>query len=202
MHLYTMIFLSLLAGWGLKAIFNRINRQFAMILIVVCGGLILLEYYTPLPLTNLTPPTIYQTIGTEEGDFSVLSLPVGWNNQSYNSGFSPIGSLQFFQSVYQKKGFRATVARIPTERIQYYLDKPLFKYLVQPNIRTPDKEDLDKDLVQKTFQDFHIKYIVLHKDYYLAKKKGSGQTQELIESILSAEKIQEDDQTTTYRLTY
>jgi hypothetical protein len=202
MHIYTMIFVSLLAGWGFKAVLERINHPFALLLIIVSSGLILLEYYTPLPTTDLATPTTYQTISEDPGDFSVLSLPVGWNNQSYNSGFSPMGSLQFFQSIHEKKSFRATVARIPTQRIHFYLDKPLFKYLVQPDIRIPDSEDQNQNLAKKTFQDFHIKYIVLHKDYYLAKKKSMGQSQELIEKVLNAEKIHEDSETATYKLTF
>ncbi len=200
MQIYTMICLAVLAGFGIKATLTRFNFATKILLTLGISLLILFEYYTPLPLTDLTAPPIYKTIQEDRSDFSVLSLPVGWNNQSFNTGFSPIGSLQFFQTAHEHKSFRATVARVPTQNIHYYLDKPLFKYLTQPDLRIPDKDDLDPDLAQKTFSDFHIKYIVMHKKYYLQKKKSAGQTQELIEGVLKAEKIQEDNDIVTYKL--
>lgn len=197
MQLYTMTALAILASFGIKLVTERFSKL-ALPLTAVLGALIIFEFYTPLPTTDLTPPPIYQTIGQESGDFAVLSLPVGWNNQAFNSGFSPIGSLQFFQTVHHKKSFRATVARIPTENIYYYLDKPLFKYITQPDKRVPDKNDLNPELVKKTFKDMNVKYIVYHKDLYA--KKSSGSTMELLESVLGAKKISEDEETISYQI--
>lgn len=200
MHIYTMTAVSLLVAFGSAYLLQILKSKWPGVIVVVLGILMLVEYYTPLPLTDLTPPTIYQTISQEAGDFAVLSLPVGWNNQSLNTGFSPIGSLQYFQAIHEKKAFRATVARIPHQHIQYYLDKPLFKYLVQPNQRVPDTDDLDTNLAKKTFSDFHIRYIVVHKDKYELKKAGVGDSLKLIETVLGGKKIWEEGTVVAYQI--
>lgn len=201
MQIYTMISLAVLAGFGVKALEKIIKRKWLFPIIASLAILIIIEYYTPLPYTDLTPPPIYRNISQDHNDFAVLSLPVGWNNQSFNTGYSPIGSLQFFQSVHEHKGFRATVARIPTSNIFYYLDKPLFKYLTQPDKRMPDKDDLNTELVKKTFGEMNIKYIVIHKNLYDPKKgRVPGRSLELIETVLKATKISEDDNTVSYRI--
>lgn len=193
MQLYTMMALSIMAAFGIKELLGKINEKLGFALVIIVSLIILTEYYTPLPYTDLTPPKIYQTIAATPGDFAVLDLPVGWNNQSYNTGYSPIGSLQYFQAVYHKKAFRATVARIPTQNIYYYLNKPLFKYLAQPDRRIPDQDDLNVELVKKTFKDMGIKYIVFHKDLYDPKKaRTPGQSLELIDNVLGAKKVYDD----------
>ncbi|MCG2685865.1 hypothetical protein L6258_00655, partial [Candidatus Parcubacteria bacterium] len=203
MNPFVMLPLAILAANGLmilqkqsqslKKKFQILNSKFQTIFPVLCSLFIvftLIEFLPlPFPTTDLQVPAIYHEIAKDPGDFSVLTLPLGFNSGNIQLGPSPIGSLQFVQTVHQKPSFRATVARLPASAFDYYRDLPLIKYFLDPS-NPPDADDTNPELVQQVFKDqLHIKYIVIHHDKY--KKLPIGETQKLIENVLQAEKIYE-----------
>lgn len=203
MNPFLMLPMALLAARGMLTLrkplrqlvkqFSIINSQFSNLYPILCSLFIVftLAEFLPLPFptTDLRVPTIYHEIAKDPGDFSVLTLPLGFNSGNIQLGPSPIGSLQFVQTVHQKPSFRATVARLPASAFDYYRDLPLIKYFLDPS-RPPDDQDTNPELVQQVFKDqLHIKYIVIHHDKY--KKLPIGETQKLIEEVLQTEKIYE-----------
>ena len=150
------------------------------------------------PTTDLRAPKIYQQIAKDREDFSVLNLPIGFNSGQIALGVTPIGSLQFFQTIHLHPSFRGTVARLPISAFDYYRQLPLFKYLLSPN-DTPDSDDLNKELVKETFKkQLNIKYIVIHKDKYT--KIPLGETENLIKEVLGGKLISEEGQISAYQI--
>jgi len=150
------------------------------------------------PTTDLTAPNIYYQIAQDSEEVSVLTLPVGFNSGNIALGQSPTGSLQYYQTIHRKPSFRGTVARLPIWAFDYYRDLPLFKYLIDPSQKL-DKQDLDPVLVKAVFQNqLHIKYIIIHRDKYY--KVPLGKTEELLVTVLGAEKIWEEGNVTAYIL--
>lgn len=197
---FLMMSVAILAAFGISQIANLIkNRLLLHTSSFLLLTFLLLEFYpAPFPTTNLTPPRIYQQIAQDQGYFSVLTLPLGFNSGQIALGISPIGSLQFYQVYHQRPSFRGTVARLPSWAFDYYRRLPLFKYLLNPQ-GTPNTEDTNPALAQKTFKEqLHIKYIVIHKDKY--GKVPLGASERLIQEVLGAQKIYEEGSITAYQI--
>lgn len=197
---FLMMSLAALAAYGLAQLAQLIKNRFILhtsyfILFIS----LLLEFFpAPFPTTQLTPPPIYQQVAKDPGQFSVLTLPLGFNSGQVALGLSPIGSLQFYQVYHQKPSFRGTVARLPSWAFDYYRQLPLIKYLLDPR-GLPDPEDTEPALVQKTFKEqLHIKYVVIHKDKY--GKLPIVESEKLIQEVLGAKKIYEEGALVAYQI--
>ncbi len=196
----TMLGLTVLVGFSLSWLLTKLNSKFLKYSLITCVcGLILFEYIpTPFPTADTTPPDVYKQISQEDDDFAILDLPVGWNTGNFLYGYGPIGTLQLYQATHQKKIFRGTVARLPVQNIVYYQTIPLLKYLAKPT--TPDNDDLNPELVKKTFKDLKVKYIFIHRKYYEAGNRTLGQGEDLIQSVLKAKKFYDQEGVVGYRL--
>lgn len=197
---FLMMALSLIAGGGMVRLFSLVAWQKAVFaLYVITLGLLAVEFFpAPFPTTDLSAPKAYAQITADPGNFSVLSLPLGFNSGQVALGPSPIGSLQFYQVYYEKPSFRGTVARLPSWAFDYYRKLPLIKYFLNPSA-APDSEDLNGELVNKIFKEqLRIKYIVVHRDKY--KKFPIGESEKLITQVLGAKKIFDEGVISTYQL--
>lgn len=195
-----MLSLSLLASICLQNLLARFNsNRMKQRLIILTSVLILLEYLPiPFPTTDLRSPNIYQEIARDRGNFSVLTLPLGFNSGNIALGRSPIGSLQYFQVVHQHPSFRGTVARLPAATFDYYRQLPLIKILINPSA-PPDANDLDKELVVETIKNqLRVKYIVLHKDKFVGDEYN--RTLNLLNLSLDLELMGEDERVVAYKL--
>lgn len=100
-----MLCVSVLAGFGLKYILERIRttkKRFAFTALVSC--LILFEFTNipPFHVTDISkPPLVYQWIKEQKGDFAIVEYPLG---ESVGPGESAIpNDYLFYQRVHQKK---------------------------------------------------------------------------------------------------
>ncbi len=175
------------------------DAKTSAIIIISVTLLIIAEYLqVPFPLTDLRSPEIYKTIGNDNGQFSVLILPLGFNSGNVALGKSPIGSLQYFQVIHKHPSFRGTVARLPAATFDYYRNLPLIKYLIDPS-RTPDEEDLESIQAYATIKNqLNVGYIIIHKNKY--EDKTYKKVQEVLERTLPLEFISEDEKTISYKL--
>lgn len=197
---FLMLSLSIVISLLFSSLLKKIRSAKISAFIVITVTLLIIVEYLPItfPLTDLRPPEIYKTIGNDNGHFSVLVLPLGFNSGNVALGKSPIGSLQYFQVIHKHPSFRGTVARLPAWTFDYYRKLPLIKYLIDPS-RTPDEDDNDRAKVYATIKNqLNVGYIVIHKNKY------EGETYKKIQGILSKilplEFISEDEKTISYRL--
>lgn len=205
---FLMMPLAILAAHSLAVLFEKLKTQRflpitnnQLLTTIAASTLILFEYLSfPFPTTSLQAPEVYRQIRNELGQFAVLTLPLGFNSGQISLGPSPIGSLQFYQTVHQKPSFRGTVARLPSWAFDYYRNLPLIKYFLNPQ-STPDADDTSPEKVVPVFRNqLRIKYIVMHKDKYREAKFPTGDTEKLIKEVLGAEKIYEEGEIVGYKL--
>lgn len=190
---FFMLPVAILAGITTAHLLKKFRGYSQYLVLGLLAILVLFEYYPgQIPTTNLTPPSIYNQIAQEKGDFTVLDLPVGWSTGNFGFGVFPIGSLQYFQSIHQKKIFRGTVARLPVKNVEYYKGIPGLKFLADPSIG--NKDDQNSTLVRKTFKDLKIKYIIVHKKYYdQGIANNYGGTLRYLEDVVGAKKVYEQN---------
>lgn len=181
--------LSILVALCLKKAAENRSRIFSFVLFTFYLSLITFEYLTiPFPTLDLTTKSIFDTIRNDPQNKAVLTLPLGFNSGNYVLGASPIGSLQFYQTYFQKPSFRGTVARLPFENFEYYQKIPLVSYLLDPE-QPIDFEGLkkDKEQIKEVFKNqLHIKYILVFENKY---KKSLGETYRVIKEILDGKEI-------------
>ena len=105
------------------------------------GAAVLFEHAAfPIPLTDARVPPIYEQIGAEPGEFTVMHLPLGWR-----TSFGPLGSertqLQMYQTVHGKPIIGGNIARAPSFKMEYFRRLPLFRALADVEMyREPDAE--------------------------------------------------------------
>ncbi|MCL5004198.1 MAG: hypothetical protein M1352_02920 [Patescibacteria group bacterium] len=184
--------LSILAGLGLTQILDKLKNAYlksALFLAIIF--LVAAEYLPlPFPTTDLTSKPVFDAIRSDPSNKAVLTLPLGFNSGNYVLGDSPIGSLQFYQSYFQKPSFRATVARVPYSYFEYYQNLPLIPYLINP-VGEPPKIDYDKSVVRNILQNsLGIKYILVFENKYT---KPLGQTLNLLKEVAGAKEFYNRD---------
>lgn len=196
---FLMLPLAVVSGIVLSKFLEKLKEK-GIFLFLFLSGLVLFEYYPgKIPTTDLTPPEIYHQIAKDKGDFTVLDLPVGWSTGGFGFGTFPIGSLQYYQSIHQKKEFRATIARLPAKNVEFYKGIPGLRYLADSSVGNQD--DQNKELVRKTFKDLKIKYITVSDKYYkTGKGRGKLGSIQYLEQVVGAKKISDKDGVLAYLL--
>lgn len=193
--------IAVVSSFSLALLLENYRRKVIRILLsLLLLATVFIEYYpTQFPTTDLRAPEIYKEIAKDTSFFSVMVLPLGFNSGQIALGQSPIGSLQFYQTIHQKPSFRGTVARLPSWAFDYYRKLPVVKYFISPSGK-PDEADFNSEEARRTFIDnLHVKYIVIHKKKY-GKNIILGETENLIINVLKGYKIYEKEEIVAYKI--
>lgn len=205
---FLMMPLAILAAKGFLLLVSSLNSKFKILnswklnlVFALPLTFIVLEFLQlPFPTTNLRPPKIYEIIANDPRPVAVLDLPLGFNSGNISLGYTPIGSLQYYQVIHQHASFRGTVARIPTWAFDYYRELPVIKYFLNPD-KPPDEKDLNPILAKKTLKEkLNVGYIIVHRGVYKEKSIPFGKTEDLINNVLGARKIYEENNVVAYKL--
>ncbi|MEW5959953.1 MAG: interleukin-like EMT inducer domain-containing protein, partial [Chloroflexota bacterium] len=140
------------------------------------------QYSVPLPLTDARIPPVYDQIGAEPDDFTLLQLPLGWRN-SYGTLGAERTQVQYYQAAHQRPMLGGNTSRNPAFKFDYYRQIPLFYALTETELYRP----VDETTWQRARQQaaelmtlYNIKYLVIHQpipyrrpyeDTYLATRK-------------------------------
>ena len=175
--LMLMLSLAVIAGYGCKELFSRINnreksRKIYNKKIVACliTAVILFEFLAvPYPLSNASVPRIYEKIFTNSNseDYAILELP-------FNGRF--ISEFMYYQTYHGKKLVGGATARTPPYAIKFTDNTPFIKQLYNPYpylVNNYEQKDIfvihnSSKLTYNILNYYNIRYIVLHKDveYY------------------------------------
>jgi len=198
--------LGVLAGYGYfrleSLILSKVNIYKNLVvwpIFLVVMFMIGLEYVSmPMRLQKMSIPPVYNNIKADKDDCTVLELPLWWTSGHRSEG-DVITKIQYYQTYHEKKILNGSVSRVPDALFDYYLQYPGIKYLIDVNTKTPDRADLDKNVVLiKWKNDFNIKYIVLHKEYY--EWSDYYKIREYLENVIGVEKWYEDEGEIAYVL--
>lgn len=187
MFSFLILPLSVLVSSAFFQLIKGLKKPVFYLFISSCLLLLIFEYLPiPFPTTDISSKPVFNLIQKDPENKAVLVLPLGFNSGNYVLGQSPIGSLQFYQSYFQKPSFRGTVARLPYSNFEYYSKIPVFSFLIDPSNSPLDKNFDPVTTRNKLKKDLDIKYILVFEKKY---KRPMGQTLEFLEKTLLAKKF-------------
>jgi len=161
-----MLSLAVLVAFAAVWIAQKIKKK--VLLFTVYGLLltgILFEHSAiPLPLTDARIPDIYSQIAREPGDFSVLTLPLGWRNSFGQQGAEDTRA-QYYQSALGKFIFPANIQRNPPFLFDYFDRIPIFHSITELEFyNSVSDEDIarDKTSAPALMAFFDVRYVVVN----------------------------------------
>lgn len=163
-----MLPLAVLSAFALKVLLSRLGKQGKILAAWMVSSVIIFEFLAvPFPLNDMTVPDVYYQIAKDkQGDFAVMNLPLGWNNNDEALGQTVLGNLQYYQVVHQRPIFRGTVARLPHENFEFYRRRPGMETLIYPARCGYTMSEEDVAAVRKTLADFKVGYIVVFPNLF------------------------------------
>lgn len=161
-----MLPLAVLAAFALKSLTSGFSGFLKLVAVEIVSVIIIFEFLAiPFPLNKMEVPSVYYEIAKDEGDFAVMNLPLGWNNNDEALGQTVLGNLQYYQVVHQHPILRGTVARLPNENFDFYRKTPGMDFLIYP---ASCNYSMTGELaeVRQALADFKVKYIVVFPNLF------------------------------------
>ena len=163
--------LAILAAIGAKVLLDWIShhgRQFrgavpVIGLAVLC--LVVFEYWTPPnSLSRLGTPQVLQEISHEPGNFAVIDAPLGRSTWTLAGTQSGALMADYYSRIYGKRNFGGYLSRAPNSTVFWIGEQPGIRYLSCPSCPgLPGPEDLDAAAVRATFEQYGVRYVVVHR---------------------------------------
>jgi len=152
-------------------------------------GLLFEHLSTPLPLSDLRIPEVYQTIARDSGDFTVLEIPLAWRN-----GYRMTGTLdqammfaQFYQTAHRRPILGGNTSRNPELKFQYFTETPVINSIIAVETgHTLDDATLarDKQLAPDVLRFFGVRYVVWHSPRNSQHRAALDAARAYIEDVL------------------
>jgi hypothetical protein len=123
------------------------------------------QYSVPLSLTDARIPGVYEQIGAEPDDFTIMQLPLGWRN-SYGTLGAEQTQLQYYQAAHTRPMLGGNTSRNPAFKFDYYRHIPLFQALTETELyRSVDEVTLERARTQaaELMTLYNIKYLVIQE---------------------------------------
>lgn len=160
-----MLSIAVLSGGGTAIILTRFRGY--QVLYGLIPVLLLVEHSgIPLSMSNLAAPLIYHTIAADQGQFSVLDLPISWSSSTAVQGELYTQS-QFYQTVHHKSLLGGNTSRPPPFQFQYFNRLPVLHTLIQlENGGTVDGGTATADEMNAPdlVRFFGIRYVIARND--------------------------------------
>lgn len=209
--------LAVLVGYGIAWLLTQSSRLTHHTLrrvlpsayaILLCG--LLFEHLAiPLPLSDMRIPDVYRTIARDEGDFTVLEIPLAWRN-----GYRMTGTLdqammfaQWYQTAHRRPILGGNTSRNPELKFQYFTEAPLIRSLI--SVETGHHLDEttiahDRELAPEVLRFFGVRYVVWHSPRNPHNRAALDAARAYIENVLPVTKFydttDEVGQTIAYRV--
>jgi hypothetical protein len=160
--------LAVLAALGTDVLIRRLRENYRKLVPLAATLLlffVILEYWTPPnDLFSLEAPAVFQAIGDEPGDFSIVHVPLGratWTGFGLRSENS-----DYYVTIHGKPTFGGYISRAPLETVNWLYYQPGLRFLACPLSpphcpEGPSGEDLDVDSVMESFRRYRVKYVAL-----------------------------------------
>jgi hypothetical protein len=140
-------------------------KHAAPLLACLAVAVLCMEYWNPpVSLATYNVPQIYKDIGNEDGQFSVLDLPLGRLTGNTQQGDLVGASMSdYAQAIHGKAAIAGYLSRATDEDLAWLPEQPGLGYLeclACPGY--PRNIDLDTARVRALFTDLKIKYVVVN----------------------------------------
>ncbi|WP_298685298.1 hypothetical protein [uncultured Methanomethylovorans sp.] len=185
-----MLNLSVLAGYGLSYLYNRLEKRSfwdisaSNYLMIVFAALILFEFLAvPYPVANMEIPEFYNSLSEDPEDYAIFEVP--------NIGYLAFPEYMYYQTLHEKK-ILTGYTHIPESSMKFVINTPyinLFftsgdydKYLnVSRDIFNQNITEVGPSILNY----YNIKYIILHEN--LMSKEELSFIQKLLDNSLSTD---------------
>lgn len=184
---------------------RRLPTAYCLLLtVLLCEHLAL-----PLPLSDMRIPDVYHTIARDEGDFTVLEIPLAWRN-----GYRMTGTLdqammfvQWYQTAHRRPILGGNTSRNPELKFQYFTESPVIQSLIA--IETGHQLDdatlqRDRELAPDVLRFFGVRYVVWHSPRNPQNRAALDAARAYIEHVFPLTKFydttDENGQTIAYRV--
>ena len=160
--------LGVLASIGVSVLARKYAHSFRHAgPLIACMALAVIgfEYWNaPVSLASYQVPAIYAQIGQEDGQFSVLDLPLGRATGNSHAG-DPVGAAMsdYAQVIDGKPSIGGYLSRATDENLKWLKEEPGLGYLACLDCNGyPRAVDLDAQRVRALFSELKIKYVVVN----------------------------------------
>jgi len=195
--------LAVLASFGILSLWQALaGRSLRWRTLVGAGlaSLLIFEHLSvPLPLSDLRIPEVYQLIGQNPAEATVLDIPVAWRN-----GFRVTGTMdpvimfsQFYQTTHEKRLLSGNTSRNPEYKFQYFTELPVINSLIALETGhplPPGTAAADAGVAAQVLRFFNIRYVVVHT------AQAGPEMIAYIESALPVERFYKTDDIVAYRV--
>ncbi len=152
----TVLALSVLAGFGLKAIFAGLAPRRRALLAAVAAGFILFEFMAKPVFTKMHVPEPYRHFAGDTEAYAILDVPVGLpKNANYYMAY---------QTVHRKPIISGYISRVNPKAWKFINKDPFVRLLHYPELITPATLNTAPTGLIKN----KIKYVLVHRnnEYY------------------------------------
>ncbi len=162
-----MLPLAILSSFAIKSLTSRLNRFGKIVAVEIVSAIVIFEFLAiPFPIHDMKVPPVYDEIAKDRGQFAVMNLPLGWNNNVQALGQTVLGDLQYYQVAHKHPIFRGTIARLPDKNFTFYKKKEGMEDLIYPASCHYGMGEEEVAAVQGTLADFKVKYIVVFPNLF------------------------------------
>jgi hypothetical protein len=176
------------------------SMSLATCCVFVVAVLLFEHLSTPLPLSDMRVPPVYQAVAAQMPDDStLLDLPVAWRNGSRVTGTEdPIIMFeQYYQSVHHKPILAGNTSRNPPLKFQYFTEAPVINTVLAletGHTVEPGVVERDQRLSADVLRFFNIQAIVVH-----TTQAGPGMVP-YVEETMPVQRVYEGEGTIGYRV--
>jgi len=205
-----MLALGILATIGISALAARYSprlRNAGAIFACLALAVVFLEYWnSPVGLASYNLPPIYEQIAAEDGQFSVLDLPLGRVTGNRRVG-DPLGGAMsdYAQLIHGKDDIGGYLSRVEDRNLEWLPEQPGLGYLACLRCDGyPRAVDNDLPRVRALFDELKIRYVVINLvsfegDPTILTTEGTAADAEAYVAGLGLEKVSSGNGWLAYR---
>lgn len=148
----TVLALSVLSGFGLKAILAGLKPRRRIFFAAMAAGLILFEFMAKPVFTKLHTPETYRHFARDTEAYAILDVPIGLPQNA--------SLYMAYQTVHRKPIISGYISRVIPKSWKFINEDPFVRLLHYPELITPVTLDTAPTGLIKN----KIKYVLVHRD--------------------------------------
>jgi hypothetical protein len=194
-----MLCLAILAAFSCRRLFDTRRRGVGRSCAFLGIALIILFEYLAIPFPTFRPsvPRIYEQIGREPGQFTLLEIPLGRLSGLREFGTFP-PSFLYYQTVHEKRIIGGYISRVPDRKKRVIVARPLLRKILElqgTNLAPDIIHDQPGGTPIDDLAALQVRYIIIHAPFSRAPVR------DYVEATLPVEKISEENGVVAFQVT-